>query len=281
MATRRTPEEIEAIVDHCVELEQSGGDILAYLYSENYMTPRATWCNFQREWLGRKRYQYTEGKPTKEKKNMSTTRVKLTDEDRLETCLIAIRGGDPRKHLEQLGSSDPQGTWSKVKAWCADKKPEVYAKIPKRIAVTDEAPVVKISGPIRIETLEADKVEVVETPEKTFESVKKEIMEIPQVTVADAMRNCKDAADTFFGACEEMGLNLEDKKITQPVSYDGMVIREVEGLFGRYRRSDIIGKIYIDFEPVESMDVLSYTVEQWRTFREEQEKAAAVLGVEL
>ena len=42
MATRRTPEEIEKIVDHCVELEQNGGDIIAYLYSENYMTPRAT-----------------------------------------------------------------------------------------------------------------------------------------------------------------------------------------------------------------------------------------------
>ena len=70
-------------------------------------------------------------------------------------------------------------------------------------------------------------------------------------------------------------------QVKLPVTYDGMVIREVEGLFGRYRRSDISWKIYIDFEPVESMDVLSYTVEQWRTFREEQEKAAAVLGVEL
>ena len=192
---------------------------------------------------------------------MSTTRVKLTDEDRLETCLIAIRGGDPRKHLEQLGSSDPQGTWSKVKAWCADKKPEVYAKIPKRIAVTDEAPVVKLSGPIVIETPDGKETKV--------------------GTVCDALNNMADAAADFFSKCEEMGLNLEDKKITQPVSYDGMVIREVEGLFGRYRRSDIGGKIYIDFEPTESLDVLSYTVEQWKTFRQEQEKAAAVLGVEL
>ena len=78
-----------------------------------------------------------------------------------------------------------------------------------------------------------------------------------------------------------MGLKVSEPKITQPVSYDGMVIREVEGLFGRYRRSDISGKIYIDFEPAESLDVLSYTVEQWKTFRKEQEKAVAVLGVEL
>ena len=149
------------------------------------------------------------------------------------------------------------------------KKDGTPAKKPgpkKNVTAVDTVPTVKLSGPIVIETPEKNKVEVVETPEKTL---------------ADAMAGMKDAADTFFGACEDMGLNLEDKKITQPVSYDGMVIREVKGLFGRYRRSDIGGKIYIDFEPVESLDVLSYTVEQWKRFREEQEKAAAVLGVEL
>ena len=259
MATRRTPEEIEKIVDHCVELEQNGGDILAYLWSENYMTPRATWCNFQREWLGRKPYQYTDGKPKKERKNMSTTKVKLTDEDRLETCLIAIRGGDPRKHLEQLGSSDPQGTWSKVKAWCADKKPEVYAKIPKRIAVTDEAPVVKLSGPIVIETPDGKETKV--------------------GTVGDALNNMADAAADFFGACEDMGLNLEDKKITQPVSYDGFKVRAVSGVFGRYSYSET-RSAYIDYENNDG-DELSMTLEQWRGFLDELHRATAVLGVEL
>ena len=279
MATRRTPEEIEAIVDHCVELEQSGGDILAYLWSENYMTPRATWCNFQREWLGRKPYEYTDGKPKKERKIMSTTRVKLTDEDRMKTCLIAIRGGDPRKHLESLGSSDPQGTWSKVKAWCADKHPEVFAKIPKRITVTDEAPTVKVSGPIRIETPETNKVQVVEKPEKTFEAVKKEIMDIPQVTVADAMRNCQDAADTFFGECEKMGLKTDTQKITKPVVFDGFTIRAVSGVYGRYSYSET-RSAYIDYENNDG-DELSMTLEQWRGFLDELKHAARVMGVEL
>lgn len=73
----------------------------------------------------------------------------------------------------------------------------------------------------------------------------------------------------------------EPKKIVKPVNYDGLLIREVEGVFGRYRRTDVGGKIYIDFEPFESMDVLSFTVEQWRNFREELEKAAKILGVEI
>ena len=65
MAKQRTYEEKEAILQKCLELEATGGDILSYLWSQDYLTPRATWCNYQREWLGRKPYQYTDGKPKK------------------------------------------------------------------------------------------------------------------------------------------------------------------------------------------------------------------------
>lgn len=73
----------------------------------------------------------------------------------------------------------------------------------------------------------------------------------------------------------------EQPKITQPVTYDGMVIREVDGLFGRYRYSDVGGAKYIDFENTDRLDVISLTVEQWQKFRDEQDKAAKILGVEL
>lgn len=70
-------------------------------------------------------------------------------------------------------------------------------------------------------------------------------------------------------------------KITEPVVYDGLIVREVEGNFGRYRRSDVGGATYIDFESGDGLDTLSLTVDQWRSFREENAKAAKVLGVEL
>ena len=54
MAKLRTEEEKEWILQRCLELEATGGDILGFLWSQDYLTPRATWCNFQREWLGRK-----------------------------------------------------------------------------------------------------------------------------------------------------------------------------------------------------------------------------------
>ena len=66
-----------------------------------------------------------------------------------------------------------------------------------------------------------------------------------------------------------------------PATVRGMVIREVEGNFDRYRCTDIGAVAYIDFESKDLMDTLSLTVEQWKKFREEQVKAARILGVEL
>lgn len=73
----------------------------------------------------------------------------------------------------------------------------------------------------------------------------------------------------------------EEPKISRPVVYDSMTIREVEGDFGRYRRSDVRGTVYIDFEHREGCDTISMTVEQWKCWRNELERAAAILGVEL
>ena len=239
VATPRTAEEKLAIVEHCMDLEREGGDIQAYLYSEHYYTPRATWHNIQREYLHRKPYERTDGKPTKKGDgNM----VILTDDQRMEAVTLAIEGKNPKTYLEGLGCPDPEQTWYRIRQWCKDKRPDAFEKLPtkgKRYEKPKaaEPPVVKIDGPIRIETPEANKVEIVEKPEKP--------------------------------------------KITQPVQYEQFTVREVEGLFGRYRRSDVT-TTYIDFENVdEGLDVMSYTVPQWRAFIEELKHAAQVLGVEL
>lgn len=181
MATRRTPEEISAIVDHCIELEETGGDILGYLWSENYLTPRATWCNFQREWMHRKPYEYTDGKPKTRKEIEMAKRRALTDEERAEAVRIAIDGGNPRKYLEGIGVAEPDSTWAYIKLMYKQKHPDVYTQIPKRIGkvaqeqkikadvarkTADNAPTVKVDGALKIETPESNRVTVAEVPEK-------------------------------------------------------------------------------------------------------------------
>lgn len=159
-----------------------------------------------------------------------------------EAIRIALSGGNPLKYLEDCGSKNPSAAWYNIKQKIKENDPGTYEKLPKKIQRKDAKP-----------------------------------------TLADAMTGMKDAADQFFGLCDDMGLKLdnEEPKITKPVMYNNMTIREVEGAFGRYRRSDVNGSIYMDFEQKDGVDVISLTIEQWRSFREEQEQAALILGVEL
>ena len=167
MATMRTPEERMAIAQRCVQLEQEGGDILAYLWSENYLTPRATWCNIQREFLGRKPYEFTDGKPKKEQeRNYMQRASNLTDEQRKKACEIAIEGGDPRDYLQECGIRDPQSRWWAIKEWAKKTQPALYQKIPARIG--SKGPKVDKEKPKQLQ-LEAGvdyQVKVAEAPEE-------------------------------------------------------------------------------------------------------------------
>lgn len=188
----------------------------------------------------------------------------VTLEQKKKAVDIALAGGNPLTFLAECGSANPVSMWWTIKQNLKEVDPEKYEKLPKRLN----------TGEKTVPGIPIDRIEAPAMPQKA------ETPEEPEVTLADAMKGMKDAADEFFGTCEEMGLALEKaKKDAAPVVYDGMTVREVEGVFGRYRRSDVNGITYIDFECDDGLDVLSLTVNQWIQFREEQGKAFAILGV--
>ena len=261
MAKLRTDEEKIEILEHCLELEASGGDILGYLWSKDYITPRATWCNYQREWLGRKPYQYTDGKPKKKGRVVYMKHAKVTLEHKKKAVEIALAGGDPLRYLSLHGAGNAPAMWYTIKQNLKETDPEKFNKLPDlRKKVQEHETVVK-------DGVEYEKAE--------------------EPTLADAMTGMKDAADKFFGACDEMGLKTDELKqqlkqsVWHPVNYDGMMIREVEGLFGRYRRTDIGNATYIDYKSKDGADVLSMTVEHWKAFIVEIRNAGRILGVEV
>lgn len=188
----------------------------------------------------------------------------ITLDQKKKAVDIALAGGNPLTFLAECGSANPGNMWWTIKQNLKEVDPEKYEKLPKRLNTAEKA----VPG-IPIDRIEAPAMsQNAETPEE------------PEVTLADAMKGMKDAADEFFGTCKEMGLTLEKaKKDATQVKYDDMTIREIEGVFGRYRRSDVNGATYIDFECDDGLDILSLTVNQWIQFREEQEKAFAILGV--
>lgn len=183
----------------------------------------------------------------KEEKVVGKPRV-ISPENEQEAIKCATAGGDPIAYLKNCGAKNPSAAWYHIRSKIKDTDPETYEKLPHLYRKKTDA---------------------------------------PKATLADAMEGMKDAADEFFGKCEDMGLSLgkdetpEEQKITQPVVYDGMTVREIEGGFGRYRRSDVHGSIYIDFEYTEGADVISLTDKQWRSFMVELIHASQILGVTL
>lgn len=246
MAAQRSTDERMRIARECLKIERAGGDVLAYLISENYYTPRATWINLQREFLRRKPHEYTDGKP---KKGEMMNNMALTNEQRLKAAQIAIDGGDPRPYLEECGLMAPDKTWWYLKQWLKKNYPEMADKVPKKLGTADDyqkvkpdkgmpkekTPTVKIDGALKIETPEANRVRVVEVPEK-------------------------------------------QPKITKPLMHSGKKAIGWEGDFGTYIYDRRHG--YIDYEGNDG-DEISLTVEGWKNWLIEVRDVAQLLGVEL
>lgn len=241
MAKLRTDEEKAAILEHCLDLEASGGDILGYLWSQDYITPRATWCNYQREWLGRKPYEFTDGKPKRKKGDAyRMKKAKVTLEHKKKAVQIAIDGGDPLKYLKDHGAGNPAAMWYTIKQNVKDTAPETFSKIPDLRA--------KASEP------------------KTAE---------------DAMTGMKDAADEFFGKCEEMGLKVNGEKVKKPsLTVSGPIT--VSAI-----RHKNFGEFYHDYDHncidwrTPEGDEVSLSVPGWKNLIEELPGLFKMLGVEM
>ena len=248
MATLRTEEEKSAILAHCLELERTGGDILAYLWSQDYLTPRATWFNYQREWLGRKPYEFTDGKPKKGRREMPGKRI-ITDEIREAAVKAYFAGGSPCRILKDAGCKNPSSAWTNIKMKLEKEHPEIAAKI------ENGKP-----GPKPKKQLQLDAGADY------------------NISVKDAMDNIQDAADEFFGKCEDMGLMKNEPKITAPLMHSGKKAIGWEGDFGTYIYDAKHG--YIDYENNDG-DELSMPVDAWRNFLAEIREIGLLLGVEL
>ena len=83
-------------------------------------------------------------------------------------------GRNPVKYMESLGYKNPQQAYMELKQRVRKIDPQLGARFPtrqtkKKPEIPEQVPAVKVDGAIRIETPEACKVEVVETPEKPGE----------------------------------------------------------------------------------------------------------------
>ena len=259
MAAQRSTEERMRIARECLKIERAGGDVLAYLLTENYYTPRATWYNLQREFLRRKPHEYTEGKP---KKGERMNNMALTNEQRLKAGQIAIDGGDPRPYLEECGILNTTATWYTVKEWLKKNHPEMADKVPDKLKPADEYMKVK-----------PDKGMPKETPEKIMGKDKAEFEKMPTVKVDGGLKIETPEANKV-----EIVEVPEKPKITKPLMHSGKKVIGLQGDFGTYFFKEKFG--IIDFDGNDSEEV-SYTIDEWRNWMKEIRVVFQLMGVEL
>ena len=126
------------------------------------------------------------------KRRKELAMAKITLEQKKKAVEIAVSGGNPLDYLKKCGSARPDGLWYTIKENLKKVDPDTYAKLPDYRGKTrpkpanygqpipgfeasdpeEEAPTVKVDGPLRIETKEPEKVEVVE-PENPTRIIRK------------------------------------------------------------------------------------------------------------
>lgn len=121
----------------------------------------------------------------------------LSDEQEKHAVWLAISGEDPRPYLAECGSKNPQQSWNVIRSNLKACDPDTFAKLPRVIGHKKRP------------------------NEVTFNGKKYECAEKPPATAAEAMQGMKDAADEFFGKCEEMGLRLD--KEPEPTRFNAIV----------------------------------------------------------
>jgi hypothetical protein len=164
------------LAQECLAIEKAGGDVLAYLKEKGSVSPWGTWFRLQKDYLGRKDFQITKGRG--KDMNLFGSRI-----DMLDACIQEIQEGrNPVTMLSERGYKSPTQAYTDTKCWAKKNAPEKYAQLPENLRSwlnqqkkkaadgtpvriseyrPEEAPTMKVDGPLKIETNEPKKIEVV------------------------------------------------------------------------------------------------------------------------
>ena len=165
-------------------------------------------------------------------------RAKVPEEVKQEAIRVAIAGGNPIEALEPH-TRNPKAMWWAIKAKVKETDPETYAKLPD------------------------------------LRNMRKPAKQEKPVTAADAMAACQDAADTFFGQCQDMGLLKDQPAESEPeMEYKVTGIRTELGNFQYYKKTG-----FIDWTPNDGNDTASLNLDEWKQFINDWPKVLKVLGV--
>ena len=244
----------EALARKCARIEKAGGSVREYLGTLGFISPWGTWFRLQKEELGRKNYQITDGKGVEEMR-------KVTLEDKKKAVEIALSGGNPLKFLKECGVANPSASWAYIKKTLKEVDPEKYARLPSRANAAEpecwkpKEAVTTCCAPARPSGVEVPD-ELPEEPEKPevvltikSEDLTREIDETPHVS-----------------------------SITKPVNYDGFDVMALKSPETGFRFTSDPRYGMMTWNTV-SGDEVSLTAEEWHNLAAELPKALQIFGI--
>ena len=245
-------------------------------------------------WTCLRAYDNRHGEPRQLRKGdaLNVRRKGLTLEEKKRAVQECLEGKNPLVYLESIGVKTPAQTWHDIKKKLKDADPETYAKLPAKLPRRDRQPETAVFNGKVYEKAE------IETPEGEYTP-----------TLAECFKGMNDAAEEFFGVCDELiassGVTLdkepevtdfvqevpdeknaeEPKKIAEEDPEDTVktVKNPMQVVAIRSRvRPDCRWEVLADGDMVLCNGGFRFglTAHQWKRFLEEVPEAMKQLGVE-
>lgn len=280
--------QMEAFAKECKRIEKEGGDVLGYI-RENWpsYTPRGTWYNLQRECLGRKPHQMTEGRPRKiEKEETEVKRHGDAVEMAMSVIQVHKKGGDVRKHLLEHGYGDPAKWLCNIKFRFKTDHPEIYAEL-KDITLGRE-PRTKAEepnpAPEEKKTGEnpGKKPKGAETPKKResgddeYLDVRSRVNEV--FFGGKAYEKMDKPSPTCCQPARPSGVSVPDEDV-EPETSSALKINSVKSRLGVYSLSNVSGAMSFRMNQNGVESELTMAVQDWKIFTVEILMALEQLGL--
>ena len=180
----------------CLAVEERGENVIEYLKSRGFISPKATWERLQINYLGR----YNRKNPSKGVRSMT----KLTLDHKKKAVSIMLNGGDPLDYLRRLGISNAAGCWYNIKKKLKEVDPDLYERLQKR------APGTRGAGKQKKEDNPVKKTEPKETEKK--EEQKTEVVSVAPDLPKKITKPLMHSGLTACGWRGEFGSYIRDEK---------------------------------------------------------------------
>jgi hypothetical protein len=291
----RTDDEKLAFAKECLRIEKKGGDVQGYI-RDNWpsYTPRGTWYNLQREYLGRKPHQLTEGRPRKIEKE--ETEVKRHG-DAVEMAMSVIQchknGGNVRQFILEHGYGDPAKWLCNIKFRFKTDHPEIYAEL-KDITL-GRGPRTKAEEPNPAQ----EEKKPSENPGKKAKGAETVVIKDGKeyVKMEGTGRLFRNAADqdiygkhpvtayiekkpspTCCQPARPSGVSVPDEDV-EPETSSALKINSVKSRLGVYSLSNVSGAMSFRMNQNGVESELTMTVQDWKIFTVEILMALEQLGL--